>query len=171
MKTTPVEIPFTGIKMAACHGIPMIVVGTVVAVLGFLILATASRLVPPVTLTAIWLEPHQITSAEIRAQIPVMMSKTGSWARLCPSYAVETFFDERGNRLLQSDEHRIDVPNVTGPISHTPRPVLIPSLLAGTPGRYKLHLDDYSACWPWENWWPIYSSSVEAPFEIVGDER
>ena len=167
MKTGPVQLPF-GIQLAACHGLPMLVVGLFVAAIGFGMVAMTSRLVAPVTLTAIWLEPHTIPASDVLDQTSIKLGKTGFWTRLCPSYAVETFFDEHGNEMIRGSKHNIDVPRTVGPIDHAPRPVLIPKLLAGTPGRYKLRLDDYSACWPWENIFPIPSTSVEAPFEIVG---
>lgn len=172
----PIELPF-GIRLAACHGLPMLVVGFMVVVFGLLTVAAASRAISPISLTGIWIDtPTQdsqqlpeINSSTVNQQEPVLMGKAGNWSRLCPSYAVETYFDDRGHELARGERHEIAVPNFTGPIQHAPRPITIPKTLANTPGIYKLRLDVYSGCWPWERIFPIYSTSAEAVFRIVAD--
>ena len=176
-RTYPISLPF-GIRLAACHGLPMLVVGLAVVLIGLLTLGAASRIVPPIGLTGIWIETSigdndqlpQINSSVVAQQEPVLMGKAGNWTRLCPSYAVETYFDDRGHELARGERHEIAVPSFTGPVQHAPRPITIPKTLANTPGIYKLHLDVYSACWPWERVFPIYSTSAEAVFRIVADK-
>jgi len=173
----PIELPF-GIRLAACHGLPMIVVGLAVVFICLLTAAAASRVVSPISLTGIWIDTPapdsqqlpEINSSTVTQQEPVLMGKAGNWSRLCPSYAIETYFDDRGHELARGERHEIAVPTFTGSLQHAPRPITIPKTLANTPGIYKLHLDVYSACWPWERVFPIYSTSAEAVFRIVADK-
>lgn len=175
-KDRPIRLPF-GVTLTACHGLPMLVVSLVVATLCFLMVGGASRAVSPATLSTIWIEsPHsdgrnlpQIKSSEAADKTAVKIGKTGHWTRLCPSYAIETFFDDGGNQISQSDRHDIDVPDTAGIIRHAPRPIMLPKSVANTPGIYKLRLSVYSVCWPWENIFPIPSTSAEAAFQIVAD--
>jgi hypothetical protein len=156
-----VRLPF-GIRLAACHGLPILVVGLCVAVTVFFMFAAMSRFVPPVTLTAIGLYPEPVEVGE-----KVLMAKAGRWNRLCPSYAVETYFDSNLNGLAWSGKHNIDVPKVLGEIKHEPRPVSLPREILNNPGTYYLRLDVYSVCWPWEAIWPIPSTSAETTFAVV----
>jgi hypothetical protein len=165
-KAFPIELPF-GFTLRACHGLPMLVVGLAVAACAFLMVATVSRLLPPVTLTTIQIVPSEISSTAVLDRAPVKLAKTGVWKRLCPSYAVETVYDKDGFEVGHGGEHRIDVPTVTGPIEHAPRPVMIPKILGTAPGIYNLRLEVYSVCFPWESIWPIDSTSAEATFQII----
>jgi hypothetical protein len=168
-KTLPIELPF-GIKLAACHGIPIAVVGAIVAAVAFFIVATTSRLVPPVTLNTIWLVPDKpLTVSQVaNGTVSLKMGKAGQWTRLCPSYAIETVSDAHDTFSLTSGKHNIDVPYVVGPIEHAPRPIAIPPIL-NHPGHYVLRLDVYSECFAWERFWPIASTTAETTFQIVPD--
>jgi hypothetical protein len=165
-KTLPIELPW-GLKLQACHGLPAIVVSAVVFVCAFLMAETASRIVSPVSLTTIRIIPDQVSASDVLNRTPIKLAKTGKWTRLCPSYAVETIYDKDGFEVGHGGEHRIDVPQDVGPIQHDPRPVMIPKILGTAPGTYNLRLDVYSICYPWENLWPISSTSAEATFQIV----
>jgi hypothetical protein len=165
-KTLPIELPF-GFTLKACHGLPMLVVGLVAAICAFLMVATVSRMVPPVGLTTIEVVPDEIPASAVLERTPIKLAKTGVWKRLCPSYAVETVYDKDGFEVGHGGEHRIDVPQVTGAIEHAPRPIMIPKILGNAPGTYNLRIDVYSICWPWENLWPIDSTFAETTFQIV----
>jgi hypothetical protein len=162
-----------GRTIAACHGVPLFVTVTFVAVLLLLVGELASQSIKPTQLSAIWFEPNKITVAEIQAQTPgngaLHLHKTGIWRRLCASTSEQTFITERGGEVLKLAPHTVEVPSKTGPIRDKVRPVgiQVPKSLMTEFGKVRFRLELTSSCWWLENYFPIYGGRTEAVFEIV----
>lgn len=160
-----------GFELAACHGIPALV--TIISALGLSLIAveTASQYVKPVTLDAMWIEPHAVTAAQINAQTEkkgaVQIHKTGNWSRLCNVTAKQTFVDERGGTMLQGEYHPVDTPSSAGRFTNKSRDLQIPKLLANQPGIWRVKIDNSGTCNPFERFLPITGMVSEATFEIL----
>lgn len=166
-----------GVELWACHGLPALVTLLSAAAVALIMWETASHYVKPVTLTAIWAEPRQITVAEIMAQTPdhgaLHVYKNGYWSRLCSTTAEQTFIDEQGTISARVLPHKVDVPKTTGAFATKQRPkgVLIPQELAmkvkfsGKPVLYRFKIENKSDC-PM-TFFPITNAGAEAAFEII----
>lgn len=160
-----------GYELAACHGIPAIVMILGALSLSIIMIESASQYVKPITLDSIWVEPRTVTTAQIRDQTEqvgaVKIHKTGQWSRLCNVTAKQTFIDERGGTMMQGEYHAVDTPRKNGRFSNKSRDLQIPKLLANQPGIWRVRIDNSGQCNWLERFFPIGGMTAEATFEIV----
>jgi len=160
-----------GYELAACHGIPAIVMILSSIILSAVIIECASQYVKPVTLDSIWVEPRTVSAASIMAQTEdkgaVQLHKSGMWSRLCNVTAKQTFIDERGGTLMQGEYHSVDTPPHSGRFANKFRDLQIPKLLAHQPGVWRIKIENVGICNWFEKFMPITGMTAEATFEII----
>lgn len=165
-----------GYEMTVCHVLPAMVMLVVLSIVTFAVFSVVSHNIPPVQLTAIWLEPNEFKASDVAAgRATFTLKKSGKWRRHCPIDARHTFIDEKGTIRFSGEMHAVDVPKTDDAttLRAKPRkePDILPKILQAAPGVWKLRLVNLNgACWWWEKVWPIAPSVwVEAPFRIVED--